>query len=1263
MYLKRLELQGFKSFAPRTVLEFSPGITAIVGPNGSGKSNISDAIRWVLGEQSMRQLRGKKSDDIIFAGGQGRAPMHMAEVTLVLDNSAGWLPSDHTEVTAARRIYRSGESEYLMAGQRVRLRDLLLLLAQARIGHDSYTVVGQGLVDQALSLRAEERRGLFEDAAGIRQFQSQRSDAEQKLTLTQTNLARLRDILGEIEPRLGPLAEQARRARDYVGARDDLRRQLRTWYTWQWAELAAAREQTGVAETATAARIESIRAGLQNDDQLLQQTRTARDEIAARIAALRRTRGETIGRVQALERELAVGQERRASLERQAADLDGEQGTQESATLAIQHQINTLEAQLSQTEEQASALAREIEQAESAQHTARQVQEREEARLRAAQRDVIQAQARLGAAQSELGRLQKQLGERNRALASRQETTGAAQRRLDAASAAHEQQQGAFEDARASVEALVAQREELARAIVASQTEAEQARTALADTQREHRALTDRLALLEEWRRSLDGYSDGARALVQAPAHDRPPAINVLARLIQVREGYEAAIEGALGPFLHAVVVPSRDDARACARWLRDRQAGHTVLLWRSDISEEAAPPAINVPGDHQRFGPALGFVDVEPTLRPLLARLLAGVHIVPDLNAAEQALKASRDDTALGTHAPRAFATLDGEVLYGDDWLRGGAMRRADAVGHTNRPSDTPTPPREAPARTVLQRERELRELPASIARQEGQIAAHEAAHTRILKAQAERRIAADGVERQMRQAEAHAQELARQVAALQRDQERAQGELQLSQAVADQLSAEIQGLDQEVAASMARVAEQEARQQETQEIAANVQDMVDEFVATNREQQEALARQRTAAAVRAQEAKALGQQLDQHRAHLAELEQQIARRGERVQSILALQDEVDRAATAQQAALDELRADVRQRTIELGEREAALAHAEGTLTEVERDQAVARQELSAVETEYRRCMVEAQRARDAVDALASQIHEELVELGELDEQTTIEDVAALFDGIAAGANPSADDDATDRLKPEEAARLRRQLDQLRSRLRQLGGYDPDAPQAYEELKTRRDFLSGQVRDMEQGASNLRTIIAELDATMRRQFAETFAAVNLRFQRHFTTLFSGGSARLELTAPHRPSADDDEDAESAEQTSAPAPKSPSFGGVEVFVQIPGKRVQDLVLLSGGERAMVSAALLFALLETNPPPFCLLDEVDAALDAANVVRFCEILKQLAEHTQFMVITHNQVTMTFADALYGISMREDSVSNVLSMQMSEVAVAQ
>ncbi|MEO7000674.1 MAG: AAA family ATPase, partial [Ktedonobacterales bacterium] len=342
-----------------------------------------------------------------------------------------------------------------------------------------------------------------------------------------------------------------------------------------------------------------------------------------------------------------------------------------------------------------------------------------------------------------------------------------------------------------------------------------------------------------------------------------------------------------------------------------------------------------------------------------------------------------------------------------------------------------------------------------------------------------------------------------------------------------------------------------------------------------------------------------------------------------------------------------------------------------ERQLADYERSQGAEREELARLEVEYRRSIVESQRARDAVEALATQVRDVLGAEGETDPFVML--TASDDGGVGvSGGRPLAGGDATmpvdtagdgePALSADELAKMRRQIDALRARLKHLGGYDPEAPQAYEELKTRYDFLSGQVNDMAEASANLRAIIAELDITMRRQFIETFHAVNERFQQHFTALFNGGTARLELTAPRRaPGDEEDEDDETAPASEANLPKRPSLGGVEVFVQIPSKRVQDLSLLSGGERAMVSAALLFALLETNPPPFCLLDEVDAALDEANVVRFCDILKTLAEQTQFIVITHNRVTMTHADAIYGVSMGPDSVSRVLSMRLTEVRV--
>src|ERR1700674_2992723 len=312
---------GFKSFATRTQLEFSMGITAVVGPNGAGKSNVADAVRWVLGEQSMRQLRGKKSEDIIFSGGHGKAALGMAEVSLTLDNSTGWVPSEYSEITVTRRSYRSGENEYLINKQKVRLKDVVLLLAQARIGHDSYTVVGQGLIDAALSLRAEERRGLFEDAAGIRPFQVQRTDAENRLKQTEQNLERLRDIVSEIEPRLAPLAEQARRAVEYGQLSDELQEALLSWYGLQWRRLHSASERANRSEQEQARKVQQLELVIAGQDEQVNKLRATRQQTQARIGEARRTWSEAGEAVQRIERDLAVSEERVTGLERQRADI------------------------------------------------------------------------------------------------------------------------------------------------------------------------------------------------------------------------------------------------------------------------------------------------------------------------------------------------------------------------------------------------------------------------------------------------------------------------------------------------------------------------------------------------------------------------------------------------------------------------------------------------------------------------------------------------------------------------------------------------------------------------------------------------------------------------------------------------------------------------------------------------------------------------------------------------------------------------------
>jgi hypothetical protein len=550
-------------------------------------SNIADGLRWILGEQSMRQLRGKKSEDIIFAGGQSRAALGMAEVTLTLDNTANWLPSEFSEVTVTRRIFRSGDSEYLINGAKVRLKDVLSLLSQARIGHDSYTIIGQGLIDQALSSRADERRSLFEDAAGIRHFQAQRTEAEGRLTQTHTNLSRLHDILSEIEPRLAPLAEQARRARDFITARAELDRMQRQWFGWQWRAAEARTTQAAAAEAAATAHAEELRTALAGHEGAQQALRAARAEVIEAIAELRRQRGETLSRVQTLERDRAVAQERAASLERQRKELEGEQGRVNWALTEAEARIQQMEAELVADEAGIEAAQAAIADLESRDHRARQEQERAEARLRSAQRDAMQAQARHTAVIAEIGRLHKQATERETALAARRTAAAQARERAAAALAAAESLRTAHEAQRATLGDHLVAREAAQQTIAAEQVALEQQREDLAEAQRARRALADRLALLREW---AAGQHDGAAALAALaalPDDERPHILGTLAQVARAAPDYEAAFETALAPYLGALVAASEDDAWHAVSILADAGVGRTTILWPMLVAAE----------------------------------------------------------------------------------------------------------------------------------------------------------------------------------------------------------------------------------------------------------------------------------------------------------------------------------------------------------------------------------------------------------------------------------------------------------------------------------------------------------------------------------------------------------------------------------------------------------------------------------------------------------------------------------------------------
>jgi len=1267
VYLKRLEMLGFKSFATRTLLEFSTGITSIVGPNGAGKSNVADAVRWVLGEQSMRQLRGKKSEDIIFAGGHGKSALGMAEVSLTLDNSTGWVPSEFSELTVTRRSYRSGENEYLINKQKVRLKDVVLLLAQARIGHDSYTVVGQGLIDAALSLRAEERRGLFEDAAGIRPYQVQRADSESRLRQTETNLDRLRDIVSEIEPRLEPLAEQARRAMEHRQLSGELQDVLLTWYALQWRRLRTSQEQADAAEAEMAEQVRIGEAALQDKDARREALRLKRQEAQNSIARARDEHNQAISSAQQIEREIAVSQERLVGLERQRSEHSQEERRLRERKIAAQQQLIDLEEKCDLADEAIDTDAAALATFESEVAQAQKAFEMDERRLRNAQSELIQVQARLGASQSDLGRQQKHLGERNRILAARRETIAQSQHAMRERETRMADERSQLETAREEEQKIAQRKSAISRALGEVQQEIERLKQSLNEAERLRRTVADRLTMLNNWRTSMSGYSDGVRAILRAPAGELHGLLGAVPQLGVAPAGLELALEAALGPAMQAVATQTYDDARACLAYLQGRRAGKAMVVWLDASIEETTQleaEAVSLDRLLAKLPDARGNVDglawqlmqCEMRLLPLFQRLLRGIVIVKDMETARRLLEAASVGRQAGSQTwLTQCVTRQGETVHIDGWLTGGKGKDGGQQG-------------------VLAYERELRELPAQLEEHLSFIHEVNANISEAQRAQETCRTELNAVDRELQRVASRINEIARTVANSQRELDRLQAELHSAQSVEQQLAAELTGLEQEVQLAIERVRAHEKSQREMTGLVEELQHEVEERTLVFRRQQDELGKARTALAVKRQEARALRQQLAIQQQAAQDLQSQIDQRVTRAKEAASQFHDLQSAIQLRREQLEQAHTHTHELRDSLRQAEAMASNLDEQLVGLEQETLQARQAQYELEVAYRQCLLSSQKARDAVATLLEQLHEEM---GVTDPTELVRYAARanldMQEEMSGEESPAVTDDPGVLSEEEEAQlrKLRRRVDTLRSKLRAIGGFDPDAPQQYEETRTRYEFLSTQIADMEQAALQLRAIIGQLDVTMARQFEITFQAVNARFGEHFTTLFNGGHARLELVSAKR----EDEDGERAENGTngiksmkgtigvdgaAPEPLGmPS--GVEVIVQPPGKKVQDLSLLSGGERALVSAALLFSLLEINPPPFCLLDEVDAALDESNVTRFCDILKRLAQRTQFIVITHNRVTMTASQAIYGVSMGGDSISRLLSLRLEEVPV--
>ena len=1181
MRLKELEIQGFKSFPDRTKITIGPGITGVVGPNGSGKSNISDAIRWVMGETSSKQLRGAgKMEDVIFGGTQTRGAMGFASVSLTIDNSDHGLAMDADEVTIGRRYYRSGESEYTINGQNVRLKDVYELLLDTGLGRDGYAIVGQGRIAEIVAAKSNERREIFEEASGIARFRYRKNEAERRLAAAEGNLERLRDILGELEGRVGPLkrdSEKAQKFLEYSATRKSL--EITLWVDSIRRAQEAVRDQQRRYEAAESdygrlskqldefdARTEALRAEAQklmlDVEQANADIRALTEAGAGRDSALAVLRNEN----EHARAQIAEAEAERARAGEGAKGIEAETAEHEAAIQTLREAVAKADEQLAGLRGRLNALEQQALQSGQRQDVLNAAIARQQEVATACKVQAASLESSLSASQTQLDALRTQAG-----------AAGAAAEKLAAERAAAAE---ALQKAEENVTRCDNIKSGLALKLESRRRQQAEAAEALQKADRDRSNTAQRIRILEDLEKNLDGYQQSVKAVMRAAEARRLRGIiGPVAGILTVRKGYETAIETALGFALQNLVVENERDARAAIAFLKESRAGRATFL-----------PLDTVQG-HRFTGPLTGtaevaadLVEVDARYQNIVDNLLGRIIVVDDLTEASAVAKR--------LSYRNRIVTLDGQVVNAGGSFTGGSTARSAGV---------------------FTRKQELDELREKLATLDKR------------RAEAERETSArkaevDNLAAQVAGAESESVNAASARLRASLELERLDAAVAEGAAAAQRRKAEIDALTETLQKDKAARAQADnarvAAEAELERYTAELQTLGESSGTLTAEREQITADLNAAQLERLTHEKDIG-------LHEASLETLRSRSGEAA----ARARELEASITAAKATL-----------------EANAAKAEA----IERERAEAKDKIAAAE----------QVIRDA-NAARLEKEAEITRLGQENRALTDErermggEMARLAERRAA-AEAERDDTAAKlweeyQLTENEAkaqcvefttvTELRRQVAEVRGKIRALGNVNVGAIDEYKEVKERYDFLKAQVGDVERSKTELTRMIAELCQEMEEMFKKSFQEINRNFGRIFRELFGGGRARLYLS-------DEGNILDS---------------GIEIEVSPPGKVIRNLSALSGGEQALVAISIYFAILEVNPSPFCILDEIEAALDDVNVTRYAQYLRRMTERTQFIVITHRRGTMEAADVLYGVTMQEDGVSKLLRLDLDHVNV--
>lgn len=1184
MKLKKLELYGFKSFAQRTEIVFDEGITGIVGPNGSGKSNIGDAVRWVLGEQSAKTLRGASMSDVIFNGTQKRKPLSYCEVSLVFDNDDHALAMEAAEVMVTRRVYRNGESEYYLNRTACRLKDVVDLFRDTGIGKEGYSIIGQGRIDEILSRKSEDRRQVFEEAAGIVKFKARKEEADKKLQRTLENLERVDDILDELTKRLKPLEEQSRNARVYLELSTELKDLDLNLFLIR-SDRARARLSELESELLT---VQTILADTESN---LTDKTTRRDETQNRIdqleEAITKARTELMEcaeHVHESQKKISALQSRRETRSENRQRIVREQEEAQERLAEIEKDHVRIQADV---EKQHSLIADAEQILRATQEAAEKAQAKEkeaDAALEAQKAAVIDQMNRLSDVRNDKTRLNTMQAQMETRLTEIEESSGALQ-----------EQEAALREALIAVEKQLETenqhqqqcQEKLAQARQASD-EADAAYANLrADVEKQSadmQAAASRHNVLTEMTRDMEGYNMAVRrAMTYAKQRGLTGVKGVLAQLMTVPQAYETAIDMALGAAQQNIVTDTEETAKELINYLRQNRLGRATFLPMSAIRGKTLygneRNALKLPGC---LGVASELVQCAPEYRGIVENLLGRTVIADNLDHGIPIMRA-------GNHAFR-LVTLEGDVMHS-----GGSMTGGSAQSKVS---------------NLLSRERELKELTAKLQTGRAELdKCRQELTQRQQTAQEKRQKVSDAVNALHQQEIAVAREQARRESVfadlnthLQRMQETEQARVQLHQSLED-IRQQLETIEHQRTGAQG---DQSAMEQKTIEM------------------QNALVKARAEASAENDRLMVRTLQLSDLRHGLSDLERdeahaqqdqaQILREQERREQLLHEMDELD--------AIDEN--DMKREEAESARRQKEQLRQESAAQAIEQRRAQAQSDLRDILSDMEN-LHEAYN-RDSEKLHKTELAKAHIEGDQKNLQNRIWDTYKL---TYAGAEEF-------RRTPFDEKESDRRAAELQGQIRALGTVNVGAVEEYAETKARVDDLTAQQQDLKRAEMDLRELIERLLIQMRSTFVENFSKMQGYFAETFTRLFGGGHAELKLMDP------DD----------------PLNCGIEVNAQPPGKKLQLLSLLSGGERALTAIAILFAMLKLKPTPFCILDEIEAALDDANIGYYADYLKEYSKGTQFIVVTHRKGTMERCNSLFGVAMEEQGVSRMVSVSLQD-----